>query len=83
MYEPPPPRPRGKRGPKPKGNRVNTSMALEVEVRQHAQALADRDGLALCDVINRLCAEALGLPVPSYCLPKTTNQEALPLAEAS
>ena len=35
-------------------------MALEIEVRQHAQVLADRDGLALCDVINRLCAEALG-----------------------
>jgi hypothetical protein len=67
-------------------------MALEVEVRQHAQALADRDGLALCDVINRLCAEALGLPVPPYSVPKDpqdpddpqdTAQETLPMAEAS
>ena len=88
MYEPPP-RPRGKRGPKPKGNRVNTSMALEIEVRQHAQVLADRDGLALCDVINRLCAEALGLPAPPYSVPKDPQdpedavQETLPMAEAS
>jgi hypothetical protein len=77
------PRPRGKRGPKPKGNRVSTTVALDVDVRAHAQAIAERDGLALCDVIGRLCAEALGLPVPPYCLPKTTNQEELPLAEAS
>jgi hypothetical protein len=67
-------------------------MALEIEVRQHAQVLADRDGLALCDVINRLCAEALGLPAPPYSVPKDTQapqdpedavQETLPMAEAS
>lgn len=75
--------PRAKSGPKPKGDRVRTSVALPAEVRVQAQAIAAREGVTLTDVIGRLCSEALGLPVPSYCLPKTESQEELPLADAS
>jgi hypothetical protein len=44
--------------------------------------IADREGVPATDVITRLCAEALGLPVPAYCQPKQ-DQEKLPLANAS
>ena len=75
---------RGKGGRRPKGDRVRTTVALPSEVVLLAQQMADRDGVPVTDVIGRLCAEALGIPVPDYCLPKPKqNQEALPLAEAS
>ena len=56
-------------------------MSLEAEVYQGVIEIADREGVPITDVITRLCAEALGLPVPAYCLPK--DQEKLPLADAS
>jgi hypothetical protein len=62
---------------------VQTTVSLEAEIHQGALALAERDNVPLTDVISRLCAEALGLPVPEYCLPKVQNQEKLPLADAS
>jgi hypothetical protein len=76
-------RPRAKRGPKPKGNRVRISAALPAEVYDQALAIAERDGQTLTDVLGRLLAEALDLPVPSYCLPKSSNQGELPLIRAS
>jgi hypothetical protein len=77
-------RPRAKRGPKPKDpTRVQTTVTLPHEVRARAQALADRDGLSLTNTIERLLAEALDVPVPAYCLPKSTDQEELPLSKAS
>lgn len=77
-------RPRARRGPKPKDpTRVQTTVTLPHEVRARAQALADRDGLSLTNTIERLLAEALDVPVPAYCQPKTTKQEELPLSKAS
>jgi predicted DNA-binding ribbon-helix-helix protein len=61
---------------------VQTTVSLEAEIYQGVIELADRDGIPITDVISKLCAEALGLPVPTYCLPKH-DQEKLPLADAS
>ena len=72
---------RGRGGRRRKGNRVQTTVSLEAEIYQGVIELADRDGIPITDVISKLCAEALGLPVPAYCLPK--DQEKLPLADAS
>lgn len=66
-----------------KGNRVQTSVSLEVEIHEQVLALAERDNQPITDVISRLCAEALGLRVPDYCVPKPKAQEELPLAHAS
>lgn len=76
-----PPRRRGHR--RRKGNRVQTTVSLEAVIHEQVLALAERDGQPLTDVISRLCAEALGLPVPSYCAPVPKSQEELPLADAS
>lgn len=73
---------RGRGGRRRKGNRVQTTVSLEAEIYQGVIELADRDGIPITDVISKLCAEALGLPVPTYCLPKQ-DQEKLPLANAS
>jgi hypothetical protein len=61
---------------------VQTTVSLEAEIYQGVIEIADRDGIPITDVISKLCAEALGLPVPAYCLPKP-DQEKLPLADAS
>lgn len=58
-------------------------MSLEAEIYQGVVELADRDNIPLTDVISKLCAEALGLPVPAYCLPKVQDQENLPLVDVS
>ncbi len=76
-------RPRKKPGPAPKGNRVQVTVTVPVEVRGQVQVIADREGLAFTNIVERLLSESLGLPVPAYCLPKTTSQGELPLAEAS
>jgi hypothetical protein len=73
---------RGRGGRRRKGNRVQTTVSLEAEIYQGVIELADRDGIPITDVISKLCAEALGLPVPAYCLLKQ-DQEELPLANAS
>lgn len=62
---------------------MQTSVCIEAEIHEQILALAERDGQPITDVISRLCAEALGLPVPDYCLPMPQVQEALPLAQAS
>jgi hypothetical protein len=72
---------RGRGGRRRKGNRVQTTVSLEAEIYQGVVELADRDQVPITDVISKLCAEALGLPVPAYCLPK--DQGKLPLADAS
>lgn len=73
---------RGRGGRRRKGNRLQTTVSLEAEIYQRVIEIVDRDGIPATDVINKLCAEALGLPVPAYCLPKQ-DQEKLPLADAS
>jgi predicted DNA-binding ribbon-helix-helix protein len=64
---------------------VQTTVSLEAEIYQGVVDIADRDSIPITDVITKLCAEALGLPVPAYCVPKgqAENQEKLPLADAS
>ena len=74
---------RGRGGRRRKGNRVQTTVSLEAEIYQGVIELADRDGIPITDVISKLCAEALGLPVPEYCLPKVQDQENLPLVDVS
>lgn len=76
-------RPGAKKGPKPKGNRVRMSAALPAEVMEEMLAIAERDRQTLTDVLGRLLAERLGLPVPAYCLPKRTDQTELPMTKAS
>ena len=78
-------RPRAKKGPRPKDpTRVQTSVLLPAAVRARAEEIAERDGQALGNVISRLLAEAMNLPVPAYCLPKRSEmQEELPLNKAS
>lgn len=76
-------KPRAKSGPKPKGNRLKRPVALEIDLWDQVASIAERDGLPLTDVVQRLVAERLGLPVPAYCLPKTLTQEELPLPQAS
>jgi hypothetical protein len=62
---------------------VQTTVSLEAEIYQGVVEIADRDSIPITDVITKLCAEALGLPVPAYCVPKVPDQEKLPLADAS
>jgi hypothetical protein len=73
---------RGRGGRRRKGNRVQTTVSLEMEVYLGVIEIADREGVPATDVITRLCAQALGIPVPEYCRPKQ-DQEKLPLASAS
>ncbi len=75
--------PRARRGRKPKGERVGTFVALPVELRRAAEAIAEREQLPLGDVITRIVAEGLGLPAPAYCYPAATTQQELPLNRAS
>ena len=74
---------RGRGGRRRKGNRVQTTVSLEAEIYQGVVEIADRDNIPLTDVISKLCAEALGLPVPAYCLPKVQDQEKFPLVDVS
>jgi hypothetical protein len=78
-------RPRAKKGPKPKDpSRVQTTTLLPAEVRARAEAIAVQEGMALTNVIARLLCERLDLPVPSYCVaPTPQNQQELPLSQAS
>jgi hypothetical protein len=77
-------RERRKPGRPAKGDRVFTGVRLPREYRVAAEELARRDGLDVTDVVTRMVGESLGLPIPDYCLPKTTSQqEELPLNKAS
>lgn len=75
------PKPRSRRGRKPKGERVGTFVSLPVELRRAAEAIAQHEQLPLGDVITRIVAEGLGIPAPAYCYPN--NQQELPLTQAS
>lgn len=77
------PAPKSRRGRKPKGERVGTFVALPVELRKAAEAIAEREGLPLGDVITRIVAEGLDMPAPAYCYPATRQQQELPLTKAS
>lgn len=78
-----PPR-KTRRGRPSKGPRVGTFVALPVEVRQAAEAIAVAESLPLGDVITRLVAEGLKLDVPAYCYPRPSrDQQELPLTKAS
>jgi hypothetical protein len=76
-------RPRAKSGPKPKGNRFRVTAALPAEVVSLADEMAEREGVDRTAVLGRLLCERLGLPVPAYCLPPTSDQGELPLSKAS
>jgi hypothetical protein len=73
----------GKPGPKPKGNRFRVTAALPLEVVTIADDIAEREGVDRTAVLGRLLCERLGLPVPAYCLPPSTDQQELPLSKAS
>lgn len=75
--------PRRKPGPKSKGERTPTPVYLPNDLRAEALAIAQQDGLPLTSVITRMVAEALGRRAPDYCYPTHTNQEELPLSQAS
>lgn len=72
-------KPTAKRGPKPLGDRRPFSVVYERELLEEVERLAERDNLPVGRVINRLVAEALGKPVPRYCLPKSDQQGELPI----
>lgn len=76
---------RGKRGPKPLDpTRVATTVTLQAAVKEHANAIAKRDGVSMTNVIERVLCAAFGMPVPVYCLPKANEQQReLPLSKAS
>lgn len=55
-------------------------------MREAAEAIAARDGIAVGDAVTKVFGEALGFPIPDYCLPKRDRrkpQEELPLDKAS
>lgn len=83
MQTSPAPKPKARRGRPPKGERVGTFVALPVELRRAAEAIAQREGLPLGDVITRIVAEGLELPAPAYCYPAVQQQQELPLTKAS
>ncbi|WP_156934914.1 hypothetical protein [Pseudonocardia spinosispora] len=61
-----------------------TTVTLPAAVKEHAYALAKRDGVSMTNIIERVLCAAFGMPVPSYCLPKpNSGQRELPLAKAS
>lgn len=62
---------------------MQTTVTLPAAVRARAEAIAAQDGISLTNVVERVMSEAFGLPVPTYCLPKTNAQEELPLSKAS
>ena len=65
---------RGRGGRKPKGDRIRTTVALPREVVVRVQQIADREHVPMTDVIGRLCAQALDIPTPTYCMSKTELQ---------
>ena len=73
----------GKRGPKVKGDRTRVTAALPTEIVRRADAEAAETGVDRTAVLGRWLSLQLGLEVPSYCLPKPTAQEELPLSKAS
>lgn len=77
------PAPRRRRGRPPKGERVGTFVALPVDLRRAAEAIAVDEQMPLGDVITRIVAEGLGIPAPAYCYPTQSAQEELPLTKAS
>lgn len=69
-----------------RGDRVPTNVRLPRHMREVAEAIAERDGVGVGEAVTRVFAEALGLPVPDYCLPKHTGEQEvleLPLTKAS
>lgn len=67
-----------------RGDRVLTSVRLPRQYREAAEQIAARDGIAVGDAVTKVFGEALGFPVPHYCLPKSTaDQGELPLTKAS
>jgi hypothetical protein len=72
-----------KRGRPSKGDRVGTHVALPAELRADIEAMAEHDGLPMGAVITRLVAGALGKPAPDYCMPRSKDQQELPLNKAS
>jgi hypothetical protein len=73
-----------KRGRKPKGNRKPVRAMLPAEVVDIADAMAkEHEDLDRTAVLGRLLCERLGLPVPAYCLPRSSSQQELPLNKAS
>jgi hypothetical protein len=74
---------RGKPGPKGKGERTATPVYLPNDLRAEALKIAERDGLPLTSVITRMVAESLGRPAPAYCYPVPSDQQELPLTQAS
>lgn len=56
-------------------------------MREAAEAIALRDGIAVGDAVTKVLGEALGIPIPEYCLsPReraAQNELELPLDKAS
>ncbi|MBC3189496.1 hypothetical protein H7X46_00230 [Pseudonocardia sp. C8] len=65
-----------------------THVRLPRQMREAAEAIAARDGIAVGDAVTKVFGEALGFPVPDYCLPKHDRKKPqeeleLPLDKAS
>lgn len=66
------------------GPRVGIHIWLPHEFYKDVSAMAAQDNLALGRIITRLVAQALDKEPPPWSLPqKASNQEELPLADAS
>jgi hypothetical protein len=73
-----------KRGRKPKGDRKPVRAMLPTQVVDMIDAYAaEHEDLDRTAVLGRLLCERLGLPVPAYCLPRSLEQQELPLNKAS
>lgn len=67
-----------------RGDRVSTNVRLPRHMREAAESIAKRDGIAVGDAVVVVFGQALGLPIPDHCRPKQArSQEALPLDKAS
>ncbi|GAA1092941.1 hypothetical protein GCM10009629_40870 [Pseudonocardia alni] len=70
-----------------RGDRVATHVRLPRPMREAAEAIARRDGIAVGDAVTKVFGEALGFAIPDYCLsPReraTQNELELPLDKAS
>jgi hypothetical protein len=66
-------------GRKPKGDRVTTTARIERTIHAEITRIAERDNLPFGDVLSRLAAQALDLPVPVYCKPQPHPQDQLAL----
>ncbi|MBO0881802.1 MAG: hypothetical protein J2P17_15970 [Mycobacterium sp.] len=62
-------------GRKPLGNRIRRSVGMEVDIWAKVEAIAEEEGLPATAVVHRIVAEFLGVPVPTYCLPKQAQEE--------